>query len=654
MAGQMQYAYFPVTLRELQSHIHFTELEEGFFRVGDALIETQYLNHTNPTIAYRINCDGAAVAYMTDHEPFWKGEGPAFEHPGDQRHVAFMQKANLVIHDAQYTDAEYPARMGWGHSTVEYATDVAMAAEAERLALFHHDPSRDDAAVARLESLSQGRVDARKASLQVLAAAEGLTLELRGHADVPAVSLSGDSALRHRSIAGSRVLLISPNSAGVATIAKELREDGLVLAHTLDEQTALLHAQRDPPDLVIVDAKTAEGTDLIYRLRSELTRSDLPAVLLTGSPPAGDHLPQADIGVIDYVATPYSPPMLRARVRAWLSRTSRHAEASVAVSAPAAVSLDPVELLGSVPLFRSLSREQLEALAEGSVQQWYEAGQRVVAEDQLSDYVFVVLAGKVRIFEGADDGSGLEVTLGDIGPDQIFGELAVLIDATRSATARAIEHTHCLGLRQDNFLQAVRSSPDLALAVLQILAARISEGDRKLAQHAPDPLTGLATRKVLYDQYPGLAMQVHRRQGSMGLVAVDIANLKGINDDYGYSVGDEALRAVADALKGAARRSDLVVRTSGDEFAVLLVDSSPDAIEPILERLRQKVATLARLRGLPVPVECKIGLAMTQDPTVDVDQLFRLADLDMHTRQQATGSGQRRQRASGKSEGRVS
>src|SRR5439155_210197 len=144
MAGQMQHTYFPVKLRELRSRISFTELEEGFFRVGGVLVETQYLNHTAPAIAYRIKSDGATLAYTTDHELFWQAHGLEFRHPGDQRHIAFLKDADLVIHDAQYTDQEYANKLGWGHSTVEYATDAAVAAGVHRLALFHHDPARED------------------------------------------------------------------------------------------------------------------------------------------------------------------------------------------------------------------------------------------------------------------------------------------------------------------------------------------------------------------------------------------------------------------------------------------------------------------------------------------------------------------------------
>src|SRR6476646_9714435 len=110
----MQYSYFPFKLDELASRIHYTELEEGFFRIGDILVETQYLNHTAPTIAYRISADGATVAYVTDHEPFWNSSGSSLLHPGDQRHIEFLRAADLVIHDAQYTTEEYRMKLDWG------------------------------------------------------------------------------------------------------------------------------------------------------------------------------------------------------------------------------------------------------------------------------------------------------------------------------------------------------------------------------------------------------------------------------------------------------------------------------------------------------------------------------------------------------------
>src|SRR5688572_2104286 len=165
MSGQMEYSYFPVKLRDLRSRIHFTELEEGFFRIGNVLVETQYLNHTAPTIAYRVSSGGVTVAYVTDHEPFWNSPGPAFHHPGDQRHIQFLKGTDLVIHDTQYTNEEYRTKLGWGHSPADYATDISAAAGVPRLALFHHDPTHDDEAIKRIEESQRARV--RKMGVQL-------------------------------------------------------------------------------------------------------------------------------------------------------------------------------------------------------------------------------------------------------------------------------------------------------------------------------------------------------------------------------------------------------------------------------------------------------------------------------------------------------
>jgi ribonuclease BN (tRNA processing enzyme) len=99
-------------------------------------------------------------------------------HSEDRRHAAFLKNADLLIHDAQYTAIEYPSRVGWGHSTVEYVVDVALAAEVKRLALFHHDPLRDDAAVDGLVEACRKRVAKADGKLEVLGASEGLVLNI--------------------------------------------------------------------------------------------------------------------------------------------------------------------------------------------------------------------------------------------------------------------------------------------------------------------------------------------------------------------------------------------------------------------------------------------------------------------------------------------
>ncbi|MFN7145392.1 MAG: MBL fold metallo-hydrolase, partial [Myxococcota bacterium] len=118
------------------------------FEVGPFRITAAESRHPNGVLAWRVEADGRAVVYATD-----------IEHGGavDPRLVTLSAGADLLVHDAQYTDEEYAARRGWGHSTWAEAVDVAERAGVRRLALFHHDPRRDDDALAVLEDRARAR-----------------------------------------------------------------------------------------------------------------------------------------------------------------------------------------------------------------------------------------------------------------------------------------------------------------------------------------------------------------------------------------------------------------------------------------------------------------------------------------------------------------
>jgi phosphoribosyl 1,2-cyclic phosphodiesterase len=192
MAGQMEYTYFPVTLGDLPAEINYRELLEETFSIGAAKITTHYLNHTSICMGYRIEADGKSVAYVSDHEPYGlalfgsdppadrigRGLRDGVVHVGDRRLIEWIRGADLVIQDAQYTPEEYPKKIGWGHGSADYVTDVAILAGARRLALFHHDPLHDDDTVDAIVAYCRARVAEAGARLEVFAAAEGQSLVL--------------------------------------------------------------------------------------------------------------------------------------------------------------------------------------------------------------------------------------------------------------------------------------------------------------------------------------------------------------------------------------------------------------------------------------------------------------------------------------------
>jgi len=107
-------------------------------------LSTAALNHPGGATGYRIDFDGRSFGYFTDHEHGPDGSDPAV--------VALARELDLLVLDASYTPEEYGVCQGWGHSTWSEAAALADAAGVRQLALFHHDPSHDDAAMARIEA----------------------------------------------------------------------------------------------------------------------------------------------------------------------------------------------------------------------------------------------------------------------------------------------------------------------------------------------------------------------------------------------------------------------------------------------------------------------------------------------------------------------
>jgi len=636
MAGQMEYSYFPVKMRDLRSRIHFTELDEGFFRVGNVLVETQFMNHTAPTVAYRMTGDGATVVYATDHEPFWNAAGRVSQHPGDERHITFLRGANLVVHDAQYTGDEYRDKVGWGHSSIEYAVDVALAAGVERLVLFHHDPGHDDDMMETMEAMARAHVGRRGQALDVLAAREGMELSVVGSGIAPAVGET--SALQHRQIVGGRVLVVSANEAEYAEIEEILSDDGLILLRHSDMRAVLARGHDLMPDIAIVDRELLDGDadPALVTLRERLGRRNFPIIVLADSSIPSDAVYRGEALSTDYLAKPFSPPMLRARVRAWLARTL--------------MVLDPVDrglagidrvggtvadrrarcasLLASVPLFRQLTAEQHDLLLTGAAERTFAPGHVLIRESDPPERLYVILSGRVRVLEVAPD-SPVEVIVGELGEGEIIGELSMLRNLTRSATVVAMERTHCLVLPQTEFLKVLQSSTELALALLRTLAGRLYETDRRLSRYAPDPVTGLAGRRAFHDQYRRLAAVARRRKTGALLLVADVFQLKAINDRWGYGIGDDVLRIVADALVEGTRTTDLIVRHGGDEFVIFFPDAGPGDADIVIARVREKIKTLAGKRGVPVAVRCNFGVAYAQAPPDSAEELLREADQDM-------------------------
>ncbi len=169
----MRPPYFPLHFSQLRGDIRFHDLYEEDFVVGDAKVHARRVPHCGPTLGYRIEWDGVTIAYISDHQ------APRSLDTVADSVLQLCDRADLIVHDSQYTVDEFAQKSHWGHCTVDYAVLVAKEAGARQLAMFHHDPAHDDTTIDRL--LTEARATSERISgPEVVAAAEGMTIDLGG------------------------------------------------------------------------------------------------------------------------------------------------------------------------------------------------------------------------------------------------------------------------------------------------------------------------------------------------------------------------------------------------------------------------------------------------------------------------------------------
>jgi phosphoribosyl 1,2-cyclic phosphodiesterase/CRP-like cAMP-binding protein len=481
LSGQMQHTYFPVRLSELRAKMAMHQVGEGIFRLGGITIHAQYLNHTAPCLGYRLEAGGVSVVYATDHEPFW-WEGPKATpaerllHPGDRRHVEWLAGADLLIHDGQFTDAEYPAKRNWGHSSVEYATDLAILAGVKRLVLFHHDPTRADQVVARMAQRMLRRARKHGSNLDVIAAAEGLDLELPETAATPPGIVDGTRPVVVTR--GCNVMLAGGDEAELAAVRRALAPDGyrFVTAGSVEHLGDELARER--PDLLILAPRLDEDSPvaLAHRLRTGSMVGNLPIII-----PAREAGPDAagllSLGT-DIVLRPWSAPMLRARLRAWLGRS-----ALLQPARPVRTIRRSISTGQQLPaLFRGLPTRALALFLNNCRPVRLRPGEVLVHENQPASGVYLLRTGTVSI--SITGPNGQQIHLGTAGPGDPIGELAALGGGHHNATVTALRSVMADYVPQDAFLSILAASPEAMLRLLRLLTTRLRITDTRVAELA--------------------------------------------------------------------------------------------------------------------------------------------------------------------------
>jgi phosphoribosyl 1,2-cyclic phosphodiesterase/CheY-like chemotaxis protein len=191
LASQMETPFFPVSLRELPSHLAIEELKEMEFQIGNVEVRSKFSNHPGICAGYRLFTSSGSIAYFPDSEPYEQlkqqlasrdgineDEARDFATAERTKMVEFIKGCDLAILDTQYTDEEYAQHIGWGHSSLSSVVSLALDAEVRQLLLFHHDPNHDDEMIDKMVEHARALVKKSGKTLEVEGAREGAEIVL--------------------------------------------------------------------------------------------------------------------------------------------------------------------------------------------------------------------------------------------------------------------------------------------------------------------------------------------------------------------------------------------------------------------------------------------------------------------------------------------
>ena len=240
----------------------------------------------------------------------------------DRRHAEFVEGADLLIHDAQYTAEEYSEKIGWGHSPVEYAVNLSRYARVKRLALTHHDPLRDDGAIDRIIAT----IRQHASSPDIFAAFEGQVVELgesqgkrpaRRWREFDAQTPVGPE------LGGRSVLLGVADAESSAVLCEALRAEGISSQTLSNLNAAGTLIAKERPVLAILEhtPPRINGMDTCREIRRQTKDDEHRLPILMVAEQEDQHGGDA-AGIADWMIKPFTVACARAKISAWLLRTA--------------------------------------------------------------------------------------------------------------------------------------------------------------------------------------------------------------------------------------------------------------------------------------------------------------------------------------------
>ncbi|WP_022834387.1 MBL fold metallo-hydrolase [Salisaeta longa] len=175
LTSTMDGVHFPLKASEIPATLRHHDALQGALAPHGWHVTTQRVNHPGGAYGYRITCDGRTLVYIPDNEIATRRAEATVSF---DTLASFCQGADILIHDAQYTDCDMPDKRGWGHSCLKDVCELVQASGVDQVVLFHHDPERTDEAIDEVQATAREYL--ADTPVTCTAAYEGLSFALHG------------------------------------------------------------------------------------------------------------------------------------------------------------------------------------------------------------------------------------------------------------------------------------------------------------------------------------------------------------------------------------------------------------------------------------------------------------------------------------------
>ena len=435
----------------------------------------------------------------------------------------------------------------------------------------------------------------------------------------------------------ARVLVVDDILPNIKLLEARLSAEYFDVVTAMSGPEALAICGEGKCDMVLLDVMMPgmDGFEVCRRLKADIATAHIPVVMVTALDQPADRVRGLDCGADDFLTKPVDEVALIARVRL-LSRLKQSLD-ELRQRALTAASLGVPNKLNSaiaddgkngkvlIVDDRPNSAERLQSALSPHHRVEIESGPQEAlfrAVEENFDMVLISL--------GLKDYDGLRLCsqLRSVERTRQTPILMIADLEDREKVLRGLD----LGVN-DYLSRPVDRNELVARVRTQMRRVRYGEALRDNVQASielalTDPMTGLNNRRYLETHLTSLLEKSVRDGRNLVLLILDIDHFKSVNDTYGHDVGDEVLKQFADRIKRVVRNADLICRIGGEEFVVVMPDSSLPLAQTIAERIRGSVqAELFPIEGgvRAIPITVSAGMAQTT-PDADPDALFRRAD----------------------------